>query len=182
MKQWFSQFLHWMQTSPNGIDELDAPNNHGAWYDAQRLSMALFTGNKDEAKKIVLNAAGRLDKQMDAEGKFPKEMERTISLHYTSFVMNAFFNIAQMADKTGFDFWSLTTPSGKSLKKGFDALKPYLVKEKNWEGSQIKDFDFEDGYALLMEATIHFKCKSCTADVKNLEGADAQKLRINLLY
>lgn len=182
MQQWFTEFLQWMQTSKNGIAEMNADNNHGAWYDAQRLSMALFIGDKEQAKKIALNAAERLDKQMDAEGKFPKEMERTISLHYTSFVMNAFFNIAQMADKAGIDFWSLTTPSGKSLKKGFDVLKPYLVQEKNWEGPQIKDFDFEDGYTLLMEAAIHYNCKSCTADVKKLEGTGAQKLRLNLLY
>ena len=42
MKQWFSDFLNWMQTSKNGIDEMNAKNNHGDWYDAQRLSMALF--------------------------------------------------------------------------------------------------------------------------------------------
>ncbi|RYE22105.1 MAG: hypothetical protein EOP51_14015, partial [Sphingobacteriales bacterium] len=97
MQQWFSAFLNWMQTSKNGIDEMNAANNHGAWYDAQRLSMALFIGNKDLANKIVINAADRLDKQLDDNGYFPKELERTISLHYTSFVMEAFFNIAQMA-------------------------------------------------------------------------------------
>ncbi len=182
MKKWFADFLNWMETSKIGIDEMNAANNHGAWYDAQRLSMALFTGNNEQAKKVVLNAADRLDKQMDAEGKFPKEMERTISLHYTAFVMNAFFVIAQMADKTGIDLWSLTTPSGKSLKKGFDTLRPYLIKEKKWEGPQIKDFEYEDGYPLLMEAAIRFDCKECKEDVKNLAGDKAGRLRINLLY
>jgi len=51
MQQWFSDFLNWMQTSKNGMDEMNAKNNHGDWYDAQRLSMALFIGTKDLAKK-----------------------------------------------------------------------------------------------------------------------------------
>ena len=57
---------------------------------------------------------------MDKDGRFPKEMERTTSFHYTVFVMDAFFNIAQMAEKAGVDLWKYTSPSGKSLKKAFD--------------------------------------------------------------
>jgi hypothetical protein len=182
MKQWFTEFIHWMQTSPIGIDEMNAKNNHGAWYDAQRLSMALFIDSMDLAKKIVRNAADRLDKQIDNKGMFPAEMERTISLHYTSFVMNAFFNIAAMAEKTGFDLWGLTTPSGKSLKKAFDTLKPYITMQKNWEGQQIKEFEYEDAYPLLMEAARQYGCKDCEQAVRNMSGDKVPRLRINLLY
>jgi hypothetical protein len=181
MKQWFSDFLVWMQTSKNGIDEMNAGNNHGAWYDAQRLSMALFTGNMDLAKKVVVNAQDRLDKQMDDAGKFPKEMERTTSLHYTTFVMNAFFTIAQMAEKTGIDYWTYTSPSGKSLKKGFDVLLPYLSGEKEWEGQQIKEFELAEGYTLLVQG-YRFGCKKCGETIKSLAGDKAERLRINLLY
>ena len=182
MQKWFAEFLEWMHTSDNGKHEMNTENNHAAWYDAQRLSLALFIGNKELAKKIVLNAADRLDKQMDNDGKFPKEMERTISLHYTSFVMNAFFIIAQMADNVGIDLWNMTTPSGKSLKKGFDTLRPYISKEKEWEGQQIKEFEYEDGYPLLMEAFVHFKCKNCKETIKTIAGDKAERLRLNLLY
>lgn len=182
MQQWFREFLQWMQTSKNGIDEKNAENNHGAWYDAQRLSMALFIGDKEQAANVITSAAGRLDKQMDADGRFPKEMERTISLHYTSFVMNAFFNIAQMAEKMGYDFWQLTTPSGKSLRKGFDALRPYLVQQKQWEGPQIKPFDYADAFPLLMEAAKRYDCSECVTALKQQAGENAEKLPINLLY
>jgi hypothetical protein len=182
MQKWFADYLEWMQTSENGKHEMNTDNNHGAWYDAQRLSLALFTDNKELATKIVLNAADRLDKQMDNDGRFPKERERTISLHYTSFVLNAFFTIAQMADKTGIDFWNMTTSSGISLKKGFEALRPYISKEKEWEGQQIKEFEYEDGYPLLMEASVHFNCKNCKETIKRMAGDKAERLRINLLY
>ena len=182
MQKWFADFLNWMQTSKIGMDEMGTKNNHGAWYDADRLAMALFTEDKDAAKKIISNAAGRLDYQIDENGFLPKEMERTISLHYSAFALEAFFNIANMADKVGVDFWNLTTPSGKSLKKTFDALQPYFSNEKKWEGQQIKPYDFEDGYMLLMEGAKHFNCKDCTQSLEQLAGEKASRLRINLLY
>jgi hypothetical protein len=182
MQQWFADFLNWMQTSKSGIDELNAKNNHGAWYDAQRLAMALFTENTNLAKKVVANAAGRLDYQADDKGFFPAEMVRTISLHYTAFAMEAFFIIAQMSDKTGFDLWNYTTPSGKSLQRSFTALKPYFANEKKWEGEQIKDYEFEDGYLLMREAAKHYGCRDCEQAVKNLAGDKAARLRMNLLY
>lgn len=182
MKKWFTDFLQWMQTSVVGRDEMDADNNHGAWYDAQRLAMALYTGDKQLADLVVKNAAVRLDQQMNDEGYFPKELARTISLHYSTFVLHAFFAIANMAEYTGTDFWNLTTASGKSLKKAFESIRPYLAREKDWEGQQIKPFTFEDGYPVLYEGAAHFKCKSCKEDVKRLAADKADKMLLHLIY
>lgn len=182
MKDWFRAFLNWMQTSKNGIDEMNAENNHGAWYDAQRLSMALFTGDKDLADKIVLNAASRLDKQLDANGYFPKELERTISLHYTSFVMEAFFNIAQMATHTSQDLWHRSTASGASLQKAFETAYPFLTGKKEWTYQQIKPYETEQAYFLLENAAIQYNCKDCKNDIQTLAADKAGRLRINLLY
>jgi len=182
MKNWFASFLNWMQTSPNGIDESDAPNNHGAWYDAQRLSLALFIDSMDLAKKIVMSAEDRLDKQMDGDGKFPKEMERTTSFHYTCFVMNAFFTIAQMAKQTGTDLWKYKTPSGKSLKKAFDQLLPYLAGGKKWEGEQIKEFDYEEDAFPLLARGEKLGCSKCLPAIKQIGGEKAERLRLNLIY
>lgn len=181
MKKWFTEFLVWMQTSLIGRDEMDAENNHGAWYDAQRLAMALYTGDKELAAAVVKNAALRLDQQMNDEGFFPKELARTISLHYSTFVLHAFYAIANMATHTGTDFWNLVTPSAKSLRKAFIAIKPYLTQEKNWEGQQIKPFTFADGYPVLYEGAAHFNCKSCKEDVKRLAGDKAPRLLLNLI-
>ncbi|HYF33184.1 MAG TPA: alginate lyase family protein [Chitinophagaceae bacterium] len=182
MQQWFAEFLHWMQTSPNGRDEMDAPNNHGGWYDAQRLSFALFIDSMELAKKIVMNAADRLDKQMDETGKFPHEMQRTISLHYSVFAMNAFCTIAAMAEKANIEMWDYVSPSGKSIRKGFEQLLPYLLREKQWEGQQIRDFNFEDGFLLLKEGAARYGCTNCEAGIQRVAGDKAKRLRIQLLY
>jgi len=181
MVQWFRDFLNWMQTSKNGKDEMNAKNNHGDWYDAQRLSFALFTGDKSLARNIVLNVQNRLEKQMDDAGMFPLEMERTTSLHYTGFAIEAFFLVAQMGEEVGMDFWNYTSPSGKSLKRAFDVYYPYITKEKSWTGQQIKDFDFEEAYPLLVAGAKHFNCTNCTAGIKSIAADKAGKLRIKLL-
>jgi hypothetical protein len=182
MKKWIAEFLHWMQTSEVGIDEMTATNNHGVWYDAQRLSMALYVDSLQLAKRIVQNAANRLDMQLDEKGFFPKEMARTISLHYHAFIMDAFFLIGNMSDRAGINFWKLTTPSGKSLQKAFAALKPYLADEKEWEGEQIKPYEFDEGFYLLMEGAAQYKCKDCEQAVQRLAGEKAAQLKIKLLY
>jgi len=182
MKKWFTEFLQWMQTSKVGRDEMDADNNHGAWYDAQRLAMALYTGDTALADKVVKHAAVRLDQQMNEEGFFPKELARTISLHYSTFVLHAFFAIANMSGHTGTDLWTLTTPSGKSLRKAFMVIRPYLSKEKEWEGQQIKPFTYEDGYGVLYEGAAHFQCKTCKEEVKRLAADKAERLLFHLIY
>lgn len=182
MKKWFSEFLTWMQTSKIGRDEMKAENNHGAWYDAQRLSIALYVDSTDLAKNIVKSAQDRLDKQLDNAGMFPKEMERTISMHYTSFVLEAFFNIAQMADNTGVDFWNYTSASGKSLQKAFNTFAPYLLQEKKWEGQQIKPYEFEEAYPFMKAAAQHYSCKKCDQAIKDLAGDKTTRLREQLLY
>jgi hypothetical protein len=182
MQQWFASFLNWMQTSPVGVSELEARNNHGTFYDALRLSMALYIDSSDLAKRIVVNAENRLDYQMDAEGKFPKEMERTIALHYNTFDLDAFFMIASMSEKLGINLWHYQTPSGKSLQKGFNFLYPFLSKEKEWTGQQIKPFEFEEGYPLLLMAAKKYGCGQCPAAVDRMAGEEAQSLRLKLLY
>jgi len=153
MQAWFAEFLQWMQTSKNGMDELKANNNHGVWYDALRLSISLFTNQKEGAVKIVQNAQMRLQKQMDDNNRFPLEMARTTSLHYSVFVIDAFLKVAKMAEATGIDFWDNPTASKRNLKAAVDEMIPYLVQEKTWDGPQIKAFEFREGVPVLYVAS-----------------------------
>ena len=182
MKQWFAQFLNWMQTSKEGIDEMDAPNNHGIWYDAQRMSFALFVDSASLAKKIVTNAMQRLDKQVDEAGSLPHEMERTIALHYSVFALQAFFYVAQMAETIGVSVWQQTTPSGKSLQKVFNFQKPYITNEKPWIGQQIKPYEWQESYPLLLTAKEKYNCTDCKAAVTKLAEDKKDRIIENLLY
>jgi hypothetical protein len=171
LKQWFSAFLNWMQTSKIGQEEMNARNNHGVWYDAQALSMALFVDSLDLADRIVARAADRLDREMDSSGLFPQELTRTTSLHYSVFILNAFTVVAELSEQTRVHLWTLVTPSGKSLRKGFDAILPYITREKAWTWPQIHEFNYYNAVPLLVADRVRFPCTSCTDALKNIEGS-----------
>jgi hypothetical protein len=181
IKNWFASFLAWLRTNKIGIDELNAKNNHGVWYDAQCLSMALFLDSTTLADKIVARTADRLDKQMDSSGLFPLELARTTSLHYSVFILNAFYIVAQLSEQTHTNFWTFQTPSGKSLQKASDALLPYITKQKEWTGPEIHPFNFLDAVPSLLRAQTHYGCTSCPAAIKSITGPQSEKLLYNLL-
>jgi Alginate lyase len=170
MKKWMSDYLNWLATSDMGKDELDAKNNHGVWYDAQSLAMAIFIEDKAMTKTIINRAIGRLDTQMDKDGFFPLEMERTIALHYNNFILTAFNIIAQLSEKAGMNIWSLKTASGKSLKLGLQALQPYISMEKNWFGMQIKPFDYNNAISLFIRGNTKLGCKKCAEQLITIAG------------
>ena len=166
LKQWFSEFLSWLQNSKIGIKEMKAKNNHGVWYDAQTLAIALYIDSTDLANKTVNNVLTRLDKQMDEKGLFPLELERTTSLHYSVFIMNAFEIVAQLSEKTKTNLWTAKTSSGKTFKQAFDAIYPFLTDKKKWEYKQITEYDYADGINLLLRADSRFNCITCIEDIK----------------
>jgi hypothetical protein len=181
MKQWFTDYLHWMQTSHNGMDEMDAKNNHGVFYEAQRMSIALFLDSTDLAKKVAGNIKLRIEKQIDVNGFLPLEMERTTSMHYSTFAIEAFFLTAQMAEQVGEDIWHYQSPSGRSLQLAFNTMLPYYAGEKKWEGPQIKPFEFAEAFPLMAAAQKKYDCKNCGQYIKNIAGDKADRLRIQLL-
>jgi hypothetical protein len=165
LKSWFAQFLNWMETSKNGVDELDATNNHGIWYDAQRLSFALYTGNKKAVSAIIESAQKRIAAQMNGDGFFPAELARTTSLHYSLFVVEAFIKVAQLSKNTNVNFWNYTAPNGNSLEKACDVLMPYLLKQKEWTGEQIKPFNFDEANSLFIAVAVKKNCVPCFENI-----------------
>jgi Alginate lyase len=181
LKKWFSSFIKWMNESPIAQDEFEAKNNHGVWFDAQQLSYALFIDDLKLAKKIIETSISRIDKQMSKEGSFPLELERTTSLHYSTFIMNAFVIIGQLSDQLGVDLWNYKTKSGKSLKLAYDFLLPYITKEKVWTSPQIKPFNFSDAFPILLRGKYVYDCNSCIEAIKINYPGRFEKFNINLL-
>lgn len=180
LEKWMKEFLTWMQSSQIGMDEMNAGNNHGVWYDATSLALANFIGDTSMANKIAQRAVDRLETQMDDNGYFPLELARTTSLGYSTFILDAFTVFAHLSEKTDIDFWSLKTRSGKSLKKGYEALIPYLAETKSWSWKQINPFNISNAYQLLWTASLRYNCKSCK-DIIKKNSIDYESLFIRLL-
>lgn len=181
LQSWVRQYLQWMETHPIGLDERGAKNNHGVWYDAQRISFSLFVGDAARAEDVVRQTIGRLDSQMDERGALTDELARTKSLHYSAFCLQAYLYVAQRARETRTDLWHAVTPGGRSLQKGIDFLMPYLSGQKAWAWRQMEAFRPHMAYGMLWPAGACFGRTDCFAILRTDAGPTFEASVLRLL-
>ncbi len=150
LQEWVKVFLYWIQNSTHGQLEMRAANNHGLWYDVIRMGLCYYLGDYNNVNQIVNKSLfDRLDKQQDIDGSFPHELKRTLGLSYTTFVLDAFFEAATIASKTGTDIWNYTTTDGKSLIKAIEFACPFFLNPDLWPFEQISPYEIERGAMAL---------------------------------
>lgn len=142
LKEWFNEFLNWLQTSKLGQDERRAKNNHGSWYAAQASRIALFVENEELARQLVRNTAeNRIPDQFRPDGSQPYENERTKSLHYNMFNLSALSVVARVGENLGVDLWDSTGTKGDNLQRGLAHVLPYLTNQSAWTHRQLNRYE-----------------------------------------
>lgn len=133
-RQWFSEYLAWLTTHPNGIAEMNAKNNHGTCWVMQAAIFAKYTGNK-EVLDFCINRFKTvlLPDQMGADGSFPRELRRTKPYGYSLFNLDAMATVCQILSTEEDNLWAYTTSDGKNMQKGFDFLLPFITDKPSWE-------------------------------------------------
>ena len=126
VRQWFTDYLNWMTTSKNGIEERDAKNNHGTCWVAQAAEFARFTGDakvtafcRDRFKTVLV------PNQIAADGSFPQELRRTKPYGYSLFNLDAMATVCQI----------LSTPQDNlftSISKSMEFMFPFIADKKKW--------------------------------------------------
>ncbi len=141
LHDWFGQYLHWMRTSKNGLDEDAAKNNHGNWYDVQVADMALFLGDRTLAVDTLQRVkTRRIAVEIEPDGRQPLELERTNAWGYSNFSLEALTELATLGDEVGVDLWNFKTSDGRSIRAAVDFLAPYAAGERKWDYQQIGGF------------------------------------------
>jgi hypothetical protein len=139
LERWFGDYAAWMQTSPTGKEERAALNNHGNWFDYQLATFALFSRNDALAKAVIAKAGDlRIATQVTPEGALPKELERTRALHYSYFAIEPLVGLADLGRCTGQDLWRYQSKDGRSLRKVFDFLGPYVGREEAFPYKELE--------------------------------------------
>jgi Alginate lyase len=157
VETWFAKYLEWLTTSKNGIDESNATNNHGTFYDVQVACFALFAGKTDLAKKVIGDAREkRIGKQIEPDGRQPRELARTKSWSYSTMNLAGMIELAELGDAAGVDLWSFKTPDGRSIRGAIEFLFPYATGEKKWTYQQIEEFRPESFFASMRLAAARF--------------------------
>ncbi|HKD13594.1 MAG TPA: alginate lyase family protein [Candidatus Angelobacter sp.] len=158
MEKWFADYLAWLQQSPKGLDEADAKNNHGTFYDVQVADFALFVGKPDLARAVINEAKQkRLARQVTPEGSQPLEAARTRGFSYSVFNLRGLMELAQLGEHVGLDLWNFHTEDGRSIRRALDFLLPYAAGDKKWEHQQITEFKPQELMPLLLKAADKFR-------------------------
>ncbi|MFD9224031.1 alginate lyase family protein [Streptomyces sp. NPDC060064] len=143
MRAWNTAFLDWLVNSPFGKEESAAKNNHGTFHDMQVAALALATGDKDLARKVVLDARGkRIDPQIAADGSQPQELARTRSWHYSTFDLVAYTRLAAIGKHVGVNLWAYQGPQAQSLFKAVDYLLPAATGAAAWPHPELEFYRY----------------------------------------
>ncbi len=141
VRQWFSDYLHWLTTSKNGRQEHEAGNNHGTWYLAQVIAISRYLDREHEAREFAREDFVRIANQFAPDGSQPLEQVRTDGLSYCVFNLEAQFTVAKLAAPLGVDLWNYTATNGASLRRGLEFLLPYNAAPATWPHRQLKKLE-----------------------------------------
>jgi hypothetical protein len=133
VRRWFADYVQWMTTSKNGIEERDAKNNHGTCWVAQVAEFARFT--HDDAKVAYCRERFRtvlVPNQIAPDGRLPLELARTKPYSYSLFDMDALSLICQISSQPGDNLWTFTTPDARGIRKTIDFMAPYIRDKSTW--------------------------------------------------
>jgi len=137
LKNWFADYLKWMTTHPYGADEMNAKNNHSVAYFVQLAAFAKLT---EDTGKLEM-ARNRYKEifipyQMDMDGSFPLELERTKPYGYSIFQLDNMVLLCQLLSTESENLWKYTMKDGRCIEKGMEFLFEYLKDKNRWPYTQ----------------------------------------------
>jgi Alginate lyase len=136
IQAWFKTYLDWLTTAKNARDEQAAKNNHGSWFLAQVIPIARYSGRDDLARELCEGDKARIASQIKPDGSQPEEIRRVDGLGYSAFNLDAQFQVARLAAGLGVDLWNYQAPTGASLRRALEYLRPYNPRPETWPATQ----------------------------------------------
>ena len=133
-----------MLTSPQGVKENVADNNHGTAYHIQVAVYALFVGNDSVAQRYLNSfVEKRVVPQVELDGRQPKELARTRGYGYSCYNLKHYLDMMDICRLQGIDL--LAHPDMQNrIAKAIDFLTPYLGKPVSaWPFQQIAQWEKE---------------------------------------
>ncbi|MGA8740762.1 MAG: alginate lyase family protein [Terracidiphilus sp.] len=132
-RNWFAEYLAWMQASEPGRKERDAKNNHSSCWLLQASEFALLTGDegvlrdsRDRFRSTTIPA------QIAADGSFPLELARTKPYGYSLFNLDALGMLAHVLSTGSDNLWEYALADGRGIAACFRFMAPYIANKQSW--------------------------------------------------
>ena len=139
LRDWFSQFSHWLETSENGIQEYNTNTNHGIAYDVLLINIELFCHDSLNEDSYKTFRSRRLKTQFAKNGSQPEELKRTRSFHYSTYNLIHVIDLCKILNSAGVDYYSknkdIIDPAFNFLLQyiGHKDRYPYKEISKSWD-------------------------------------------------
>jgi hypothetical protein len=146
VRRWFADYVRWMTTHPNGIEERDATNNHATCWVMQVAAFAHLTGDEalqDDCRRRFKTV---LLQQMAPDGGFPRELGRTKPYGYSLFNLEALATICQILSTRSDDLWRFELSDGRGMARAMAYMTPYIRDKKSWP--LAKDVMYDDAWPM----------------------------------
>jgi hypothetical protein len=130
---WFAAYVDWLTTSPNGLEEREAENNHGTCWVLQVAEFARCAGRTDllagcrERFETVL-----VPNQVAADGSFPHELRRTKPYGYSLFNLDALACVCQVLSDPEHDLFAYELADGRGLRRAMEFMFPFIADRGRW--------------------------------------------------
>ncbi len=133
LKKWFADYVAWMITSKNGMEESEAKNNHAVAYWLQVAVFAQFVGDDKELAECRRQYKEVfVPQQMATNGSFPRELARTKPYGYSIFQLDNMATLCQVLSTPQDNLWRFELPDGRGIQKAMEYLYPYLADKGKW--------------------------------------------------
>jgi hypothetical protein len=133
LKQWFTDYSHWIMTSKPGIKEMDNANNHSIACFVQLAAFAKYTGDQQVLDMCRTRFKDILfPNQMTNDGSFPRELKRTKPYGYSIFQADNLSILCVLLSTPDDDLWKFTLSDGRTPRNAVDFITPYLADKNKW--------------------------------------------------
>lgn len=143
IRKWFEDYVDWMTTAQQAIDEDNYRNNHGTAYHVQLIVYTTFVG-RDSLADVYRRSftQRRLLPQVRPDGSQPEELKRTRGFGYSVYNLTHMLDYLDVCYTAGYPVLEQDEMARTRILAAIDFLTPYLGRPvESWPYQQINDWD-----------------------------------------
>jgi len=151
-------FVEWARAIGNDARNNFWPlhNNIKFWEIFASAAAGAFAKDEELLEYAFDEWKSELALQVADDGSLPEELDRTRSLSYSLFAMDAMTQTAEIAKHHGVNLYDYLV-DGKSLKEVFDFHAPYVARPSSWPHEMISPHSANEDLSAFELANSHWR-------------------------